>query len=91
MLFFGVIGYLMKKTGCEGAPLMLAFILSPMLENAFKQSLRMSAGDFSIFFTRPISAILMGVAFLSILTAILPFVRGRVREVKEKAGESAIE
>lgn len=91
MLFFGVIGYLMKKTGFEGAPLMLAFILSPMLENAFKQSLRMSAGDFSIFFTRPISAILMGVACLSILTAVLPFVRRRVRDIREKAGESDIE
>jgi putative tricarboxylic transport membrane protein len=87
MLFFGVIGYLMRKTGFEGAPLILAFILSPMLENAFRQSLRMSAGDFSIFFTRPISATLMGVALLSILTAILPFIRSRVRGVTEKAGD----
>ena len=91
MLFFGVIGYLMRKTGFEGAPMMLAFILSPMLENAFKQSLRMSAGDFSIFFTRPISAVMMGVASLSILTALLPFVRGRVKHVREKAGQSDIE
>ena len=90
MLFFGGIGYLMRKTDFEGAPLALAFILSPMIENALKQSLRMSAGDFTIFFTRPISAILIGVAFFSIITSILPFIRGKLREVREKAGESDV-
>ncbi len=86
MLFFGLIGYFMKKADFEGAPLLLAFILSPMLENAFKQTMRMSGGDFSIFFQRPISAVLMTVAFFSILTNFLPIVRGKVSAMKEKAG-----
>jgi len=91
MLFFGVIGYIMKKTDFEGAPLLLAFILSPVMENAFKQSMRMSAGNFSIFFKSPISGILMLFAFLSIGTTMLPFVLRKVREVREKADESEVE
>jgi putative tricarboxylic transport membrane protein len=55
MMFFGVLGYLMKRFAYEGAPMILAFVLSPMLENALRQSLIMSHGSFSIFFTRPIS------------------------------------
>lgn len=90
MLFFGIIGYLMRKTGFEGAPLILAFILSPMMENALKQSLRMSGGDFSIFVKRPISVIFIGVALLSIITAMVPLIRRHIGKVREKAGKSDI-
>lgn len=76
MLLFGLVGYIMKKTDFEGAPLVLAFILSPMIENAFKQSMTMSLGSMAIFFERPISLVLMMVAFLSILTTLLPIIRG---------------
>jgi putative tricarboxylic transport membrane protein len=55
MIIFGVVGYLLRKFGYEPAPLVLAFILGPLLENAFRQSLIMSDGKFSIFLTRPIS------------------------------------
>ncbi len=75
MLLFGLVGYIMKKTDFEGAPLVLAFILSPMIENAFKQSMTMSLGSMAIFFERPISLVLMMVAFLSILTTLLPIIR----------------
>jgi putative tricarboxylic transport membrane protein len=78
MLFFGLVGYIMKKTDFEGAPLVLAFILSPMIENAFKQSMTMSLGSMTIFFERPISLVLMMVAFLSILTTLLPMIRRRI-------------
>jgi len=57
MIFFGVVGYVLRKYGYEEAPLLLAFILGPMLEQAFRQSMVMSNGKLSIFFTRPISAI----------------------------------
>jgi len=73
MLFFGVLGFLMRKCEFEGAPFALAFVLSPMLEDSLKQSLRMSLGDFSIFIRRPISATLMGIALVSIVTYFLPF------------------
>ena len=72
MIIFGGIGYLMKKFGYEGAPLVLAFVLSPMLENAFRQSLIMSAGGFGIFFSRPISLGLLLVTFVLLLLPLIP-------------------
>ena len=62
MIFFGLVGYLMKKTGFEPAPLVMAYILCPFLEEALRQSLMKSHGDFSIFFKRPISAVILAVA-----------------------------
>lgn len=56
MIFFGVVGYLMKKAGFEPAPLVMAYILCPFLEEAFRQSLIQSQGDFGIFLRSPISA-----------------------------------
>jgi putative tricarboxylic transport membrane protein len=72
MIGFGVVGYLMKKFQYEGAPLVLAYVLGPMLEMALRQSLTMSDGQFSIFFTRPISAVGIGVAILLVLSPLLP-------------------
>lgn len=72
MLFFGVVGWIMRKFGYEGAPLILAYVLGPMLENALRQSLLISQGSFLIFVTRPISAAALGFAFLLLLTTLLP-------------------
>ena len=49
MLFFGVVGYLMKKFNYEAAPLVLALVLGPMMENALRQSLIMSNGSAGYF------------------------------------------
>ena len=73
MIIFGGIGYLMKKFGYEGAPLVLAFVLSPMMENAFRQSLIMSAGGFGIFIYRPIS---LGLLLVTAVLLLLPFIPG---------------
>jgi putative tricarboxylic transport membrane protein len=59
MILFGIVGYLMQKFGFEPAPLALAYVLSPMLETALRQSLSISGGSFSIFFSRPISMVCM--------------------------------
>ena len=59
MILFGIVGYLMQKFGFEPAPLVLAYVLSPMLETAVRQSLSISGGSFIIFFTRPISLVCM--------------------------------
>jgi putative tricarboxylic transport membrane protein len=72
MIVFGGIGYWMRKFGYEGAPLVLAFVLSPMLENAFRQSLIMSGGGFGIFFSRPISLGLLSVTFALLLLPLIP-------------------
>ncbi len=56
MFVFGVFGYLIDKYGYEPAPLILAFVLGPLLEVRFRQSMIVSDGDFMIFVNRPISA-----------------------------------
>ena len=69
MLFFGGVGYLMKKFDYEAAPLVLAMVLGPMMENALRQSLIMANGSAGIFFSRPIS---LGVVLLVLALLILP-------------------
>jgi putative tricarboxylic transport membrane protein len=71
MLIFGFIGYLMRKFNYEGAPLVLAFVLGPMLERAFIQSLNMSNGNYMVFFTRPVSIITLMIACILILLSII--------------------
>lgn len=56
-LIFGILGYLLRKNGFPVAPLLIAFILEPILESSFRQSLLMSHGSLSIFITHPISAV----------------------------------
>jgi putative tricarboxylic transport membrane protein len=80
MVIFGVMGFLLKKFKYEMAPLVLAFILGPMAENAFRQSLIISQGSLMIFFSRPVTLIALMIAFFLVLSHILPFVRKR-REV----------
>ena len=68
MIFFGIAGYLMRKFEFEAAPFILAVVLGPMMEKACRQSLIMSRGDFSIFVTRPIPAVIFAIAaFLLVL------------------------
>jgi len=77
MLFFGLIGYLLRKTGFEPAPLIFAYILCPIWEESFRQSLLVSSGDLMIFFKRPISAILLVLAALFIFSSILSSAKGK--------------
>jgi putative tricarboxylic transport membrane protein len=80
MLVFGVLGYMMRKYKYEGAPMVLAFVLGPMLEYSLRQSLRISNGSFLIFFTRPISAGAMILALVMFISCMAPTLRRR-REV----------
>ena len=86
MIFFGVVGWMMRKFGYEAAPLIMAYILGPMLENALRQSLLISGGSFSIFITRPISGIALGFTLLLLLSNIFPYIKKR-REEYEKFEE----
>ncbi len=79
MLIFGVIGYVMRKTGFEPAPLLFAMVIGPIMETALRQSLLASRGNFAIFLHRPISAVLIGAALLILLSSFIPRV-GRQRE-----------
>ena len=71
MLIFGIVGYLMKKFRYEAAPMILAMVLGPMLEIALRQSLLLSYGSFSIFFTRPISLGFLVVAAILLISPII--------------------
>jgi putative tricarboxylic transport membrane protein len=87
MVFFGLVGYLMKKTGFEPAPMVMAYILCPFLEEAFRQSLIKSHGDFSIFVTRPISATVLAMALAVISLNIFSGIKERRKRLLEKIGE----
>jgi putative tricarboxylic transport membrane protein len=79
MIVFGGMGYLMRKFEYEPAPLMLAFVLGPMLEKALRQSLIMSHGNPMIFLNRPISAVLFAVVFFFVFSPILIMLLKRYR------------
>jgi putative tricarboxylic transport membrane protein len=77
MIGFGVVGYLMRKFEYEGAPLVLAYVLGPMLEMALRQSLTMSNGSFLIFVTRPISAVGIIASIVLVVSPLLPWIKKR--------------
>ncbi len=79
MTVFGVLGVILAKLDCEPAPLILGFILGPMMEEYFQRALILSDGDFSIFVTEPISATLLVIAAIGFVSVIFPALR-RSRE-----------
>jgi putative tricarboxylic transport membrane protein len=78
--FFGLLGYGLIKLGCEPAPLLLGFVLGPLLEDHLRRALIISRGDPAIFIQRPISAVFLALAAVAIVIAVLPAIRRR-REV----------
>ena len=72
MALFGVVGYLFVKLDCEPAPMLLAFILGPMMEEYLRRALLLSRGNPMIFIERPISATMLALAALAIIVASLP-------------------
>jgi TctA family transporter len=77
---FGVIGYLFIKLGAEPAPLLLGFILGPMMEEYLRRALLLSRGDWSVFLTRPLSAGLLAAAALLLLVVLMPSVKSKREE-----------
>ncbi|MCO5091840.1 tripartite tricarboxylate transporter permease [Bosea sp. (in: a-proteobacteria)] len=79
-LVFGLLGYVLMKLRCEPAPLMLAFVLGPLMEENMRRAMLLSAGDATVFITRPISAGLLFASALLLAIVILPSIR-RKREL----------
>jgi len=75
MALFGLLGYAFAKLDCEPAPLLLGFILGPMMEEYLRRALMLSRGDPMIFRARPISAAMLIAAALALATLVLPSVR----------------
>ena len=77
---FGVVGYIFYKIGCEPAPLLLGFILGPMMEENLRRALLLSRGDWSVFVTRPLSAGLLVAAALLLAIVLLPSIKKKREE-----------
>lgn len=86
MLFFGVLGYLMKKFHYDGAPLVLAMVLGPLMDQSLRQSLLMSGGSGLIFITRPICLVIFIFVALIFLLPALPLFN-RLRKVVSEADD----
>jgi TctA family transporter len=78
---FGIVGYILLKLDCEPAPLVLGFILGPMMEIYFRRAMVLSRGDFTVFFTQPISLTMLLAAAILLLMNIAPIVRHKREEV----------
>ena len=77
---FGFVGYVFVKLGVEPAPLLLGFILGPMMEENLRRALLLSRGDWTVFATRPLSAGLLGAALALLVIVLLPSIRNKREE-----------
>jgi putative tricarboxylic transport membrane protein len=78
---FGVLGYFMLKVGLEPAPLLLGFVLGPLIEEHLRRALMLSDGDFSVFLYRPLSAIMLAAAAILMVLTLLPHLAARREEI----------
>jgi putative tricarboxylic transport membrane protein len=78
---FGVIGYWLVKHDFEPAPMLLGFVLGPLMEENLRRAMLIARGDATVFFTRPISAVLLSIAIILLILAALPKMRRRRDEV----------
>ena len=77
---FGFVGYIFMKLGCEPAPLLLGFILGPMMEENLRRALLLSRGAWSVFVTRPLSGSLLAAALVLLIIVLLPAVKAKRKE-----------
>ncbi|HJX17697.1 MAG TPA: tripartite tricarboxylate transporter permease [Acidiferrobacterales bacterium] len=75
MALFGLLGYVFHKLECEPAPMLLGFLLGPMMEEYLRRALTVSRGDVTTFLTRPISATMLAMAVIAMVIVLLPVIR----------------
>jgi TctA family transporter len=80
MALFGLLGYVFSKLECEAAPMLLGFILGPMMEEYLRRALLISRGDAWVFFKRPLSAGMLAAAAVALMAVLLPAVRRKREE-----------
>ena len=86
MLGWGALGYFFNKVGVQPAPMVLGFVLGPMLEENFRRTMLLSGGDPLVFIQRPISAILLAVAAALLVVLIFPAIRKKREEALQGIG-----
>jgi putative tricarboxylic transport membrane protein len=85
MALFGLLGYVFVKIGCEPAPMLLAFILGPLMEEYLRRAMLISRGNPLVFVQRPISATLLALAVLAMCAVLIPaFSKTREEAFKEE-------
>jgi TctA family transporter len=80
---FGIVGVVWLKLGCSPAPMLLGFVLGPMMEEHLRRAMLMSKGDPTVFFTRPIALGFMIATVLILAIMVVPAVRGRRSEITD--------
>jgi TctA family transporter len=80
MCIFAVFGLVCVKLACEPAPLILGFILGPMMEENLRRAMLLSRGDATVFFTKPISAVLLGIALVLLAIVMAPTIKKKREE-----------
>lgn len=80
LAIFGLVGYVWMKLRCEGAPLLLGLVLGPLMEENFRRALLLSRGDYTTFFTRPLSLTLLIMAAALVIIVALPVIRKKREE-----------
>ena len=78
---FGLIGYWLMKHDFEPAPMLLGFVLGPLMEENLRRAMLIQRGDWTVFFTRPISGTLLVLALILLVISVLPMIRKRREEV----------
>jgi putative tricarboxylic transport membrane protein len=78
---FGFVGYWLVKTEFEPAPMLLGFVLGPLMEENLRRAMLIARGDPTTFLTRPISGVLLAIAAFLVVLALLPMIRGKRDEV----------
>jgi TctA family transporter len=80
MALFGLFGYICAKVGAEPAPMLLGFIIGPMMEEYLRRALLLSHSDPLVFVQRPISAVMLGLAVAAMVVVLLPSLRKKREE-----------
>lgn len=86
LVVFGLLGYVLRKWGCEPGPLILAFVLGPLLEENLQRALVLSNGDATTFLTNPISALFLAIALALVVLITLPSLKRVREEALQEAG-----
>ena len=83
---FGVLGYIFMRLDCEPAPMILGFVLGPLMEDNLRRSMRISGGDPMIFVERPIAFGLLIAAAILLIIVTLPAIRSRREQAFRESG-----
>jgi len=89
VIVFGLVGYVMNAFQYPTAPLLMGFILGPLIEQHFRRALLFSRGDMTTFIDRPISAAFLAASVLLLLTMALPVIKKLVTRAAERRGAGA--